>query len=356
MAQRGPYRKFSSEVRNSVLQVAANGGDWQYIAEALHVPYTTAYGWLQRADEIPRQRGGDRRSKLSPQQIAVIVSWLEDNSQLTIAAIRDRIQAELGVFISQQTVSRYLDGCLISFKKVHLMPLGINTPPNKQLRQVFVGNLLQAIAANKFIMFVDETNYNLFCRRTCGRARRGERAVVKLPNSKGPNLHIIGGISSNGVVHWERQRGAFKIPNFNAWLSRCLEAAIATGVHPNAIVVVIDNAPAHSRAEEVVQEDAFQGTQVLRLAPYSPMLNAIETIWSMVKARLKASLQGGFEELIAGDPVGILTQGEFRIRYLERCVDIAMPYVTSDMCAMACNHVQSHFEAALLLQDMPVGQ
>lgn len=354
--QRGPYRKFPTEVRNAVLNVAEAGGDWQTITEALHVPYRTAYGWLQNAGEPLRRRGGDRRSKLNPHQIATVIIWLEENCQLSIASIRDRIQVELGLVVSQQTVSRCLDGAMLTYKKVHQLPFGVNFPANKQLRQVFVGNLLQAIAAHKHLLYVDETNYNLFCRRSFGRARRGQRAVVKMPNSKGANLHVIGAISSHGLVHWERQRGSLKSPNFNLWLRRCLQAALAAGVHPDAIVVIIDNAPAHSRAEEVVEEDAFHGAQVLRLAPYSPMLNAIEIIWSALKARLKANLQSRFGELMAGDPAGHLTQTEFRLRFLEHSVDQAMPHMTPEMCARACNHVQGHYEAALMLQDIPVGQ
>ena len=83
------------------------------------------------------------------------------------------------------------------------------------------------------------------------------------------------------------------------------------------------------------------------------MLNPIENVWSAMKAHLKSSLQAGFNELMAGDPVGALTQGEFRLRFLERCIDLAMPHVTPQMCERVCRHVQSYFEAAILLRDMP---
>lgn len=355
MPQRGAYHKFSQEIRNAVLEVAEAGGDWQSISETLHIPYRTAYGWLQRVDEPPRPRGGDRRSKLSPQQVDVILTWLEEDCQLTIAAIRDHIQDELGLIVSRQTVSRCLDGKLITYKKTHHFPHVINTLINKAKRQAYVGRALQAIAANKHLIFVDETNYNLFCRRTCGRAERGARAVVKLPNSKGPNLHIIGAISSNGLIHWERQRGSMKIPNFNLCLRHCLLSAFAAGLQSHNIVLVIDNAPSHAQAEQVIQEDAFHGVELLRLAPYSPILNPIEGVWSAVKARLKSSLQEGFLEIMAGDPAGVLTQCEFRLHFLERCVDLAMPHVTADLCARLCNHVQTHFQASIQMQDMPVG-
>ena len=148
-----------------------------------------------------RPRGWDTRSKLSNVQLEVVLTWLEQNPQLTLKDIRNRIEHEMGVEVSQKTVSNRLDGRLITLKKVHYMPLGINTDANKLLRRDYVAQLMQLTAINKTILYMDESNFNLFCRRTCGRSIRGERSVVKLPNSKGPNSHIIGAITSAGVFY-----------------------------------------------------------------------------------------------------------------------------------------------------------
>jgi transposase len=296
MPLRGPYKKISKESRDRVVQVANAGGDWKAVAEAHEISYRTAYGWLMNNGAEPRKRGGDTRSKLSPQQIETIVAWIEGNPQLTLVAIRDRIEHEMGVVVTPQTVANRLDARLITVKKVHHIPEGVNTLINKQLRRDYVANLLQAIAVNKVIIFVDETNFNIFCRRSTGRSLRGTRAVVKLPNSKGPNLHLIGAIASNGFMYWERRRGSFKKPEFKTWFRHCLHAAIATGLQLPNIVIVLDNAPAHSNAEEVIHEAEFFGVSLLRLAPYSPMLNAIEVVWSVVKARIKTSMQAGYQQ------------------------------------------------------------
>jgi hypothetical protein len=144
--------------------------------------------------------------------------------------------------------------------------------------------------------------------------------------------------------------------NYNDWLRRCLQSCIATGIQPHDIVVVIDKAPAHSQAEAVFQEAPFHEGQILRLAPYSAMLNAIEHVWSAVKSVIKHRMHVSFHELIAGDPAGILTQTEFRLRFLERCADEAMLLVNQGMCSRACNHVQKHYANALQMQDMSIGQ
>ncbi|KAG2847800.1 hypothetical protein PC118_g2378 [Phytophthora cactorum] len=63
------------------------------------------------------------------------------------------------------------------------------------------------------------------------------------------------------------------------------------------VVVVLDNAPAHSQTEERVtpQDDLV----LLRLAPYSPMCNPIEGCFSVLKAKIKAYLSLAPEGLVA---------------------------------------------------------
>ena len=63
------------------------------------------------------------------------------------------------------------------------------------------------------------------------------------------------------------------------------------------VVIVLDNAPCHSHIEEVLA-DEFRRNHVLRLAPYSPMLNPIENIWSVVKADVKSNLAEHLQEML----------------------------------------------------------
>ena len=63
---------------------------------------------------------------------------------------------------------------------------------------------------NKTIIWMDETNVNLYCRRTPERAPAGQRAAVALPGSKGPNVHVISAITNFQIVKWSWLRGAFR--------------------------------------------------------------------------------------------------------------------------------------------------
>ena len=98
----------------------------------------------------------------------------------------------------------------------------------------------------KFIVFVDETNCNLFLPRREGRSRKGTRSTVRTPTSKGKNVHIIEAISQQGFVYFEKRRRRFR--NDCCERLRCmLRTKIITEPHNG--VVVCDSAPVHSALE-----------------------------------------------------------------------------------------------------------
>lgn len=352
--QRGPYKSFNDDVRFRIMAEAENGGDWKTMARAIGVPYKTGHDWIRKGIAERKKRGGKRRSTIDDGIKEVILSWVEENPQITLKTIAERLGVTHNINVTPQTVSKHLEGALFTVKKVHNLPEGVNNDANKELRGQYVERILEYIAQQKFIIFVDETNFNLFCRRSNGRARRGQRAIAKLPNSKGPNLHIIGGMSSTGIEFWERRRGALRHNDFNDWVRRCLQSCIRSGHESNTIVVVLDNAPAHRHVEVITQEEEFQEVQICRLAPYSFMLNPIEHIWSAFKANVKRCLSAQHGEMMRGDPDGVLNQTEYRMRFIENIADNSMRGIDGNMCLHAYNHVQRYFPAAMRRDNMNI--
>ncbi|GMF55863.1 unnamed protein product [Phytophthora fragariaefolia] len=147
-------------------------------------------------------------------------------------------------------------------------------------RKVFGEKLLQYDKEGAFIVYYDETNFNLYCKRTQGRAPVGERAVVTLLPSKGANLQLQCAVSPElGLVHYAKQRGSIKMEINAAFVDDVYDAVKSHETYRihfsgKKIVIVLDNAPAHSQTEELVQ--ARNDLELLRLAPYSSMCNPIE--------------------------------------------------------------------------------
>ena len=94
---------------------------------------------------------------------------------------------QLNVAIS--TIHNYLEGRLLTLKKVHYIAADANNARNKALHVEYVQAISAHMQDNKTIIWMDETNVNLYCRRTQGRAPPGQRAAVALLGSKGPNVH-----------------------------------------------------------------------------------------------------------------------------------------------------------------------
>lgn len=70
------------------------------------------------------------------------------------------------------------------------------------------------------------------------------------------------------------------------------------------------------RLSDVFLDDEFEGAMLLKLSPYSPMMNPIENLWSSMKSHVKTLLR---ERLAAfmGPPPDNQSRLEFRMSYLE---------------------------------------
>lgn len=113
------------------------------------------------------------------------------------------------------------------------------------------------------------------------------------------------------------------------------------------LVIICDNAPCHSAIENAVAIHSGGRSQVLRLGPYSPMMNPVETIWAKIKTYVKGHI---------GVPiVEGLNLAEQRLQYLENLVDEAKLTITGGDCARAFQHSSTFHTSAVALEDMSVG-
>ena len=124
-----------------------------------------------------------------------------------------------------------------------------------------------------------------------------------------------------------------------------LDNHLPHGVEIDQVVIVCDNAPCHSKVEECQIERP--GVQVVRLGPYSPMLNPIENIWSKLKSHVKRHMR-----LPAIVPPGV---GEQRLVYVENKIDDAIGTITIQDCVMCAQHAQGFFNPVTRMEDMAPG-
>ena len=204
-----------------------------------------------------------------------------------VKQMKNKLFAEFHFTVSTTTIGNCLEGQMYTLKQVHKIPVTMISQGNKIKRAEYVEQLNEYVSSGHQIVWMDETNFNLFCRRNKGRSRVGNRAILTLPAARGPNIHLIGAISMTGVLKMTTKRGSFNAETANEWVIDLLHQWVQTGNRLEELVVVVDNAPCHSRIENVFVDVP---AKLLRLGPYSPMLNPIENIWSKVKTYVKTNM------------------------------------------------------------------
>lgn len=336
------------EAKKRVLAAVENHDDWKAVAVANGIATSTAYGWIRRSHDPIKKRGGSRHRKVCQEHIEKMIEYVEENPYITLKEIGVKFALDTGVTVSTNTIHKYLEGQMYTVKKALPQPVTANSEINKRKRKEYVDKIMNRTGMGKTVIYIDETNVNLFLRRSQARARKGFRPAVKCAPSRGRNIHILGGIAQHGMVYWERRRGNYRKEDCNEWLRRMLRTITEPSQN---IVVVCDNAPVHVDLERVVAEEEFLGVEIVRLGPYSAPLNPIEECWSTMKAAMKRDLSNTFVTMMNTAPVG-MSQTEYRMQYLERCIDNAVLTITCELCLKTLNHVQKHFAKVIQLQDI----
>ena len=103
---------------------------------------------------------------------------IERDPGLTLNQLSERTQQAFRVHLSKSTIHNYLNGKLITLKKANAIPATMNSDANKELWCQYVARISEYIRKGKMIIWMNETNINLFCRRPHGCSIVGDRAVV----------------------------------------------------------------------------------------------------------------------------------------------------------------------------------
>ena len=94
------------------------------------------------------------------------------------------------------------------------------------------------------------------------------------------------------------------------------------------ILVICDDVLCHVTLEEVMLEESFIAEIILRLAPYSSMLNPIDNVWNVVKSQLRLNLNC----LSNKDPYKQILNNERRMIILENIVIAPVTNFTQQNC------------------------
>lgn len=161
--------------------------------------------------------------------------------------------------------------------------------------------------ANNFI-FIDESGANLRMESPYARIEGSLRIKMPVPHNRGPQISMIGAISTKQVEAALYGEWATNGEIFLTFIEKELSPQLK-----KKHIVIMDNVKFHLQAAvaEVIES---KGAKIIFLPPYSPDLSPIENMWSKIKNTLrklsprtlkefKKSIQIAFKEISKSDLV-----------------------------------------------------
>jgi transposase len=239
----------------------------------------------ERGTSAPRARGGARTPKMTTSTMETMDAWVNDRPDITLRELKYKLAGDLGISVTEKTVSRALTKIGYTVKILRVIPLSRNCPETIQARLEYAQRYLgDAPPDHKNIVWVDECGFNLHLRRRFGRARRGDRASVTVANGRGRNISVCAAMSEEGFLHERLRPGAYNTDEFCIFLFELFEFLAHIG--RTRCWIILDNVRFH-HSQAVVACAAQYEHRLIFLPPYSPMLNPIESLFGKWKTLIR---------------------------------------------------------------------
>ncbi|KAG7162764.1 uncharacterized protein LOC121873561 [Homarus americanus] len=279
------YRRVSDEDRDRIITQYEAGEDFIFTAAELRIPRTTAYEIIRKFVETGERRGrhgGGEPPVLDDEAKDFWVMLVEATPTITIRELNHTLRQTFPnkPHVCNMTVSRALDGELITLKQVHNVPANRNSEDVNAAR-VSLSQYMYEDGIQQPRVYVDETGYNLYTCRTYGRAPRGQHVNTIVAGQRGSNVTLIAAIYTLvSLFYYE-----IHVISVTKEVLKNFMTSLDFVLGPEAAVILMDNAPCHAGIEQ-----EFEDRVIKKLHPQSPFLNPNENCFLVLKATVKRQL------------------------------------------------------------------
>lgn len=330
--------------RRRIVQAYIDGKEYLEVARTLNVKPDTARKIVKIYNETGRserlKQGGRRESctKVTGEIMDFMKKLLDENCQITLKEITSSVETRFHVRVSVSTVARHLDGAMYTIKKVIQQPVDRNSPAVLQARAAYANAFLSEVPGRSYPVFIDEMGFNLWTKRSYGRALKGTDAVRVVNGQKGRNITVLMAVGMQGVIK-HKFCSSVKKEDFFIFIDEVIDLLRDEPLLPT---VVFDNAPSHRGIEDHLADAVTANPHLLRrLPPWSPMLNIIEEVFSSYKAAIKRELASRSRELYDNSIPAArhMTLTAYRREILEEVATNALSTITPENVMRYYNHM-----------------
>uniref|UniRef100_A0A8C4NGT2 Tc1-like transposase DDE domain-containing protein n=1 Tax=Eptatretus burgeri TaxID=7764 RepID=A0A8C4NGT2_EPTBU len=361
MAARGHYRRVSDVDRDRLIDAFENNMlDYLELADNLGITRATArsivsiYLRTGRRERLPK--GGAHNAKMDNDMRQCLQHLLDVNPLLTLTQMKKNLQAALPnkPHVSTSTIARSIDGMLLTLKLTEDVPDARNSPRVLDQRMQYAQWFLQhGVVAH--CVFIDETGYNVWTRRSFGRAPRGLPARRVVHGQRGRNCNITFAVCAEvGLVHYQIAFETVTRQSFEGFLANTARECANVFPAGEPVFLIYDNARPHVQAQ--LPPDAYPNIQLKLLPPYSPFLNCTEIAHSAFKASVKRDLalpewQHRVGDRDAAHQAGLNLQ-QWRCQLLQEVARQNFDAITQEKCARWFKHTQTYMHSCLAHHDI----
>ena len=272
----------SMDIRKKVIKAIAGGMSRRQAAARFDIGPATAVRWAKRVEILgsvaPSRMGGDRRSRRIEAHAEFILAQLEEQPDLTILELREKIRERHGVGFGHATIWRFLARHKITRKKKTGHASEQEREDVAEAREAWFEGQLDLDPSK--LVFLDETAVSTNMARRFGWAPRGQRCRMSVPFGWKTKTLVA-------ALRWDRIDapmtidGALDGASFLAYVEQVLAPTLSAGE-----TVLMDNVRTHKVAG-VKEAIEAKGAHLVYLPPYSPDFDPIEESFSKIKSILR---------------------------------------------------------------------
>ena len=362
-AHRRVRNSISNEDRKRIIDLHESGGDIIRLADHLGINRDTVRSivrvWMEegRVEKLPQ--GGRRHVKVDDEMRNEMLRLAREKPFTTLVEIQDGLLRNFPEkHVHTSTIARHLRNNLISLKiagKDADVPWKRNTPEAKESRFQHA-TWLSTLPVNHHVIYVDECGFNIYQRRTQGRAPIGQRVRREVGGERGRNVNVILAINdTHGLVAHSIEQKTLDHTRYQEFVDY-LVGTLAQRFPPNEMVYIIHDG-ARPHLNTVIKPEYQMQFSIRTQPPYSPFLNPTEMAHSCFKADISRQLTEPTtqEELL--DLANLrqqagLTMAAWRGEILKRCARNALTQITQAKCANWFRHSLAFLPACLARQDI----
>lgn len=259
---------YSDDVRNIATKLYTKLSSLRKVAFILDTSFSTVSRWVNFTKKDRKQI----IKKLDPTDITdAIKLFVNSHPFCSLKDIQIMILKTFNLNVSTELIRLFINKHNYTKKRARYY----SVPKDDEIKLItFINQRNKFVQENRKFISIDETSFGRNYLPAFGYSEKGKRLNIKKPVARVTTQSVLTSVSIGDPIQYCKKEGSFNTESFCAFLK--------TLNYPEKSVLIMDNVSFH-HSKLVMEVIINKGWDVLYVAPYSPIFNPIEGVFSIVK-------------------------------------------------------------------------